>query len=97
MSRWADSTDDEDDYLNDGEHEDYIDHAVPADQVSSSSPPLSLFFLSVSLLSTLSYRSIEYYCSFVQEFRVARLNETFFVFFLFLFFYKSGRYHTDWE
>ena len=34
MSRWADSTDDEDDYLNDDDHEDYVEHAVTADQVS---------------------------------------------------------------
>ncbi len=34
MSRWADSTDDDDDYLNEGDHEDYIDHAVGADEVS---------------------------------------------------------------
>jgi hypothetical protein len=33
MSRWADSTDDEDEYLHDDEHEDYVDHAVEADQV----------------------------------------------------------------
>lgn len=35
MSRWADSTDDDDDYLNEGDHEDYIEHAVGADQVST--------------------------------------------------------------
>lgn len=34
MSRWADSTDDDDDYLNEGDHEDYIEHAVAADEVS---------------------------------------------------------------
>ena len=34
MSRWADSTDDDDDYLNEGDHEDYIEHAVGADEVS---------------------------------------------------------------
>lgn len=34
MSRWADSTDDEDDYSQDEDHEDYIDHAIDADQVS---------------------------------------------------------------
>ena len=34
MSRWADSTDDDDDYLNEGDHEDYIGHAVSADDVS---------------------------------------------------------------
>jgi hypothetical protein len=33
MSRWADSTDDEDEYLHDDEHEDYVNHAVEADQV----------------------------------------------------------------
>ena len=33
MSRWADSTDDEDEYLHDDEHEDYVDHAIEADQV----------------------------------------------------------------
>jgi len=34
MSRWADSTDDEDDYLHDGDHEDYVEHAIEADEVS---------------------------------------------------------------
>ena len=34
MSRWADSTDDDDDYLNEGDHEDYVPHAVGADEVS---------------------------------------------------------------
>jgi hypothetical protein len=34
MSRWADSTDDDDDYLQEGEHEDYVEHAVGADEVS---------------------------------------------------------------
>ena len=35
MSRWADSTDDEDDYLHEGDHEDYVEHAVAADEVST--------------------------------------------------------------
>lgn len=34
MSRWADSTDDDDDYLQEGDHEDYVEHAIGADQVS---------------------------------------------------------------
>ena len=34
MSRWADSTDDDDDYLHEGDHEDFVDHAVAADEVS---------------------------------------------------------------
>lgn len=36
MSRWADSTDDDDDYLNEGDHEDYVDHAVGVNEVSIS-------------------------------------------------------------
>ena len=39
MSRWADSTDDDDDYLNEGDHEDYIEHAVGADEVSAPKNP----------------------------------------------------------
>jgi hypothetical protein len=38
MSRWADSTDDDDDYLHEGDHEDYVEHAVGADQVSVCFP-----------------------------------------------------------
>lgn len=35
MSRWADSTDDDADaYLHEGDHEDYVEHAVTAEQVS---------------------------------------------------------------
>merc|ERR1740139_769032 len=38
MSRWADSTDDEDDYSQDEDHEDYIDHAIEADQITKTIP-----------------------------------------------------------
>jgi len=38
MSRWADSTDDEEDYLNDEYHEDFINHAVEADQITKPIP-----------------------------------------------------------
>lgn len=44
MSRWADSTDDDDDYLNEGDHEDYIEHAVGADQVSAQTTQYTILF-----------------------------------------------------